>query len=154
MTDSVNYRIPRQRISLVRDGSLLSSWKIFGNSRQVFDFAREHLYADADREMFHILMLDSKHRLIGVNFVSQGSISSSIVTPDSVFKAAIIANSPAIICTHNHPSSDPAPSREDRDCTCRLVKAGTILGIRVLDHIICGGTEFYSFADAGTLTEP
>jgi proteasome lid subunit RPN8/RPN11 len=51
-----------------------------------------------------------------------------------VFKPAIIANSPAIICTHAHPSGDPAPSREDRDCTARLVKAGAILGIRVLDQ--------------------
>jgi DNA repair protein RadC len=99
-------------------------------------------------------MLDSKNRLIGVNFVSQGSISTSIVAPMDVFKAPIIANSPAIICTHNHPSLDSAPSREDRDCTVRLVKAGAILGIRVLDHIICGGSDFYSFADAGLLNEP
>jgi DNA repair protein RadC len=153
MPDSINYRIPRQRISLVRDGSLRSSWKIFCNSRQVFEFAREQLYADADTERFHILMLDSKNRLIGVNMVSQGSINTSIVVPMSVFKAAIIANSPAIICTHNHPSHDPAPSREDRDCTSRLVQAGTILGIRVLDHIICGLEEYYSFADSGVLTD-
>jgi tetratricopeptide (TPR) repeat protein len=53
--------------------------------------------------------------------------------------------------THPHPSGDPAPSREDRDCIARLVKAGGILGIRVLDHIICGATDYYSFADAGTL---
>jgi DNA repair protein RadC len=153
MTDQINYRIPRQRISLVRDGSFLSDWKIFGNSRQVFEFAREQLYADVDREQFHVLMLDSKNRLIGVNMVSQGCLSSSIVTPMCVFKAAIIANSPAIICTHPHPSGDPAPSREDRDCTARLVKAGTILGIRILDHIVCGSTEYYSFADAGILGE-
>lgn len=50
------YRIPRQRVSLIRDGSLLSSWKTFSNSRQAFDFAREQLYADADREQFHCLL--------------------------------------------------------------------------------------------------
>ena len=61
-------------------------------------------------------------------------------------------NSPAIICTHPHPSGDPAPSREDRDCTARLVQAGAILGIRVLDHIVCGDRDYYSFADAGMLT--
>jgi DNA repair protein RadC len=151
MPDQINYRIPRQRISLVRDGSLLSSWKIFGNSRQVFEFAREQLYADVDREQFHVFLLDSKNRLVGVNLVSQGSASLSIVVPDMVFRAAIIASSAAIICTHPHPSGDPAPSREDRDCTARLVKAGGILGIRVLDHIICGAIDYYSFADAGTL---
>jgi DNA repair protein RadC len=153
MPNPISYRIPRQRISLVRDGSLLCSWRIFSNSRQVFDFAREQFYADVDREQFHVLMLDSKNRLIGVNLVSQGSISSSVVAPMEVFKAPIIANSPAIICTHNHPSSDPAPSREDRDCTARLVKAGAILGIRVLDHIICGDREYFSFADAGCLRD-
>ena len=153
MSDSTNYRIPRQRISLVRDGSLLSNWKVFSSSRQVFEFAREHFYADADKELFYILMLDSKNRLVGVSLVSQGSINTSIVFPFDVFKAPIIANSPAIICLHNHPSLDPAPSREDRDCTVRLVKAGAILGIRVLDHIICGGTDFYSFADAGMLAD-
>ena len=155
MPDQINYRIPRQRISLVRDGSLLSDWKVFSNSRQAFDFAREHLYADADKEKFYILMLDSKNRLVGVNLVSQGSISSTIVAAMDVFKAPIIANSPAIICLHNHVSGDPAPSREDRDCTVRLIKAGTILGIRVLDHIICGcNGDYYSFADAGILTDP
>ena len=154
MPDSINYRIPRQRISLVRDGSLRSSWKIFSNSRQVFEFAREQLYADVDREQFHVFLLDNKNRLIGVNLISQGNASSSIVVPDMVFRAAIIASSPAIICTHCHPSNDPTPSREDRDCTARLVKAGAILGIRVLDHIICGGdTEYFSFADAGCLQD-
>ena len=153
MPDPMNYRIPRQRISLVRDGSLLSSWRVFSNSRQVFDFAREQLYADIDREQFHVLMLDSKNRLIGVNMVSQGSLSSSIVAVREVFKAAIVANSAAIICTHCHPSGDPVPSREDRDCTARLVQAGTVLGIRILDHIVCGDTDYFSFADSGCLQD-
>jgi DNA repair protein RadC len=81
MADSITYRIPRQRLSLVRDGSLRSSWKQFANSREAFDFAREQLYADADREQFHVLMLDGKNRLIGVNLVSQGSVSTSVVCP-------------------------------------------------------------------------
>ena len=153
MPDSINYRIPRQRISLVRDGSLRSSWKVFSNSRQVFEFAREQLYSDVDREQFHVFLLDNKNRLIGVNLVSQGSASSSIVVPDMVFRAAIVASSPAIICTHPHPSGDPAPSREDRDCTARLVQAGKILGIRVLDHIVVGDVEYFSFADSGILNE-
>jgi DNA repair protein RadC len=79
MPDPVNYRIPRQRLSLVRDGSLQSSWKRFSNSKEAFEFAREQLYADADCELFHVLMLDSKNRLIGVNLVSQGSLSTSVV---------------------------------------------------------------------------
>ena len=68
-----------------------------------------------------------------------------------VFKPAIVANSAVIICLHNHPSGDPDPSRKDRDSTARLVQAGTVLGIRILDLIICGDSEYYSFADAGRM---
>jgi len=98
-------------------------------------------------------MLDSKNRLIGINMVSQGSLSASIVSSREAYKPAIISSSAAVIFVHAHPSGDPAPSREDRDCTARLVKAGEILGIRVLDHIIIGDVDFYSFADAGLLTD-
>ena len=151
MTDPICYRIPRQRLSLVRDGSLRSSWKQFPNSRDAFDFAREQLYADADREQFHVLMLDSKNRLIGVNLVSQGSLSTSVVCAREAFKPAIVSNSAAVIFLHNHVSGDPSPSREDRECTARLHQAGILLGIRVLDHIVCGDAEYFSFADAGCL---
>ncbi len=66
-------------------------------------------------------------------------------------KAAILANAAAIICGHNHPSGDPTPSPEDRVMTTRLVEAGKLLGIQVLDHIVIGDNTFYSFADDGTL---
>ncbi|MBZ5500440.1 MAG: JAB domain-containing protein [Acidobacteriia bacterium] len=145
------YRIPRQRLSLIRDGSLQSTWKRFSGSHEVFTFAQEELYADADREEFHILMLDSKNQLIGVNLVSQGSLSSAIVVPSQVFKAAIICNSASIICLHNHPSGCCEPSQEDRNCTSRLAEAGKILGIRVLDHVVVGQEAFFSFADSGLL---
>ena len=95
------YRIPRQRLALIRDGSLQSSWKRFSGSHEVFAFAQEKLYADADREQFHVLLLDTKNQLIGVNLVSQGSLSTSVVCPREVFKAAILANSAAVILLHN-----------------------------------------------------
>ena len=147
------YRIPRQRISLVRDGSVLSSWRVFSNSHQIFEFAREAFFADVDRELFFTILFDSKNRMIGVNLVSQGSIASSIIHPRECFKPAVAASAAAVAFVHNHPSSDPAPSREDRDCTERLVKSGAILGIRVLDHVICGDSGYFSFADAGILEE-
>jgi len=155
MTDAASkqYRIPRQRISLVRDGSVLSHWRVFSNSRQIFEFAHEALFADVDREQFYSMTFDSKNRIIGVNLVSQGSISSSIIHPRECFKPAVAASAAAVAFVHNHPSSDPAPSREDRDCTARLVKAGKILGIRVLDHVVCGCSDYFSFADAGILEE-
>ena len=147
------YRIPRQRLSLVRDGSLRSTWKQFANSRDAFEFARDQLYADADREQFYLLMLDGKNRLIGVNLVSQGSLSTSVVCAREAFKPAIVSNSAAVIFLHNHVSEDPSPSREDRECTARLHQAGILLGIRVLDHIVCGDAEYFSFADAGCLQD-
>jgi DNA repair protein RadC len=146
------YLIPRQRLSLIRDGSLPSTWKRFSGSHEVFAFAQENLYADADREQFHVLMLDSKNQLIGVNLVSQGSLSTSVVCPREVYKAAIIANSAAVILPHNHPSGCPEPSQEDRNCTSRLVQAGKVLGVRVLDHVVVGQEAFFSFADSGMLS--
>ena len=71
--------------------------------------------------------------------------------PREVFAPAVRDSTAAIISIHNHPSGDPAPSREDRECTQRLIRAGQILGIRVLDHIILGHDDYFSFADAGLL---
>lgn len=82
-----------------------------------------------------------------------GSLSTSVVHPREVFAPAVRDSSAAILFLHNHPSGDPAPSREDRDCTARLCQAGKILGIRCLDHIVLGHDDYYSFADAGLLAE-
>ncbi len=102
-----------------------------------------------DREKFIVLLLDAKHRVIGVNTVSIGSLTASIVHPREVFKPAIAGNAAAIILAHNHPSGDPAPSSEDTGLTQRLREAGELLGIRVLDHVILGDGKHYSFVDAG-----
>jgi DNA repair protein RadC len=112
------------------------------------------------------LLLDTKNRLIGTSLVSVGSLSSSIVHPREAMKPAVAGRASAhaghwrevvrhsvaaVIYIHNHPSGDPAPSTEDRDCTSRLCEAGKILGIRVLDHIILGEDDYFSFADSGLL---
>lgn len=94
------------------------------------------LIGDPDREYFVCLLLDGKNRITGIHTVSQGSLNQSIVHPRETFKAAILANSAAIILAHNHPSGDLTPSREDREITRRLKEAGELLGIRVLDHVI------------------
>jgi DNA repair protein RadC len=92
--------------------------------------------------------LDAKHRLIGINIVSIGSLSLSIVHPREVFKALILMNAAAWICAHNHPSADVTPSREDLALTKRLREAADLLGITLLDHLILG-EGYYSFADQG-----
>lgn len=84
-----------------------------------------------------MLLLDTQNRVIGINTVSIGILDSSLVHPREVYKPAIIANASAsIILAHNHPSGDPMPSHEDRRVTERLVQAGKILGIEVLDDVI------------------
>jgi len=124
----------------------------FHNSNELFESFRKEL-ALLDREHFFLITLDSKNRTIGYHTVSIGSLSTSVVHPREVWKPAILENAAAVIFLHNHPSGDPAPSREDHDCTSRLVETSKILGIRVLDHIIFGETEYFSFADAGILSQ-
>ena len=91
-----------------------------------------------DREEFRVLLLNTKHALIRVAEVSRGSLNASIVEPREVFKDAIAASAASMILAHNHPSGDPTPSSEDIAITKRLVKAGELLNIAVLDHIIFG----------------
>jgi DNA repair protein RadC len=91
-----------------------------------------------DHEEFRVLLLNTKHALIRVAEVSRGSLNASIVEPREVFKDAIAASAASMILAHNHPSGDPTPSTEDIAITKRLVKAGELLNITVLDHIILG----------------
>ena len=91
-----------------------------------------------DREHFGVLLLNTKNGLIKKCPVSRGSLNASIVEPREVFKDAITASAASMILVHNHPSGDPTPSSEDISITKRLVKAGELLNISVLDHIILG----------------
>jgi DNA repair protein RadC len=96
------------------------------------------------REHFLVLLLDTRNRLIRVATVSMGSLDSSIVHPREVFKEAIAASAASVIFVHNHPSGDPEPSEDDIDLTKRLVEAGKVLGIVVLDHVIVGDGAYLS----------
>jgi DNA repair protein RadC len=122
----------------------------FSNSKELYYRYRARFFS-ASKEHFFSLHLNSKNQLIREVLVSIGSLNTSIVHPREVFAPAVRDSTAALIFIHNHPSGDPAPSREDRDCTQRLIHAGQILGIRVLDHIVLGYDDYYSFADAGLL---
>jgi len=102
-----------------------------------------------DREQFRIILLDAKNHVLGIRVVSVGSLSSSIVHPREIFKEAIARSSAAIILVHNHPSGDPTPSQEDVEVTRRLVEAGRLLGIEVLDHVVVGDNRYVSFKEKG-----
>ena len=104
------------------------------------------------QERFVLAMLDAKNKLIKDEIISIGTISSTLVSPRDIFKTALRYNAVNIIVLHNHPSGDSRPSKEDIDITGRLVSAGNILGLKVLDHIIIGDKEYYSFKEKGMIS--
>jgi DNA repair protein RadC len=122
----------------------------FSNSKELFLRYRTRFFY-TNREHFYSLHLNSKNRLIREVLVSIGSLNTSVVHPREVFAPAVRDSAAALIFFHNHPSGDPAPSHEDNDCTQRLVHAGNILGIRILDHVVFGHNGYYSFSDDGRL---
>lgn len=97
-----------------------------------------------DREEFRVILLDTKNRLIQNETVAIGTLNSSGVQPREVFKNAIRRSAAAVILVHNHPSGDPTPSCEDVALTRRLVQAGELIGIEILDHIIIGDNRYVS----------
>ena len=96
------------------------------------------------KEHFLVLCLDTRNRLINDKLVSMGSLDTSIVHPREVFKEAVSSSAASVIFVHNHPSGDPEPSKEDVELTKRLAKAGEIIGIDVLDHIIVCNESYLS----------
>ncbi|MEN8185487.1 MAG: DNA repair protein RadC, partial [Myxococcota bacterium] len=90
---------------------------------------------DLAHECFAVLLLDGRHRLVKEALISQGTLTASLVHPREVFRPALREAAAALVLVHNHPSGDPTPSREDRDVTARLARAGELLGIPVLDHV-------------------
>jgi DNA repair protein RadC len=109
------------------------------------------LLQDEAAEVFGILCLSTKNRVIAYHEVSRGTLDATLVHPREVFKAALLANAAGIIAGHNHPSGDPTPSPDDIALTQRLVAAGTLLGIPVLDHVIIGDGRYVSLKEAGRL---
>ncbi len=144
--------LPIYRVQLVHEAALAAPRTQIRSSADAAALLRQFL-GTVDREHFVVIMMDRKNRLIGINTVSIGSLTASVVHPREVFKAAILSNAAALICGHNHPSGDPQPSSEDHALTERLVEAGKLLGIEILDHVVVGDgtTDYYSFADQGAL---
>jgi DNA repair protein RadC len=109
------------------------------------------LLTDSDRERFYVILLNTKHHIIGIDLISIGSLSASLVHPREVFKPAILVSAAALVAAHNHPSGDPEPSHEDIEFTRRLARCGELLGIRVLDHVIVGAVDYVSLKERRVL---
>jgi DNA repair protein RadC len=106
---------------------------------------------DERKEHFICLYLNARNQIIHKETVSIGSLSASIVHPREVFLVAITHSAASIILAHNHPSGDVSPSQDDIDLTHRLVRAGEIMGIEILDHIIVASTDFVSLKSRGVI---
>jgi DNA repair protein RadC len=104
---------------------------------------------EADREKFVVVCLDTKNQPTAINVCHVGSLNASIVHPREVMKAAVLSNSASIIVAHNHLSGHCEPSREDIEVTKRLVEAGRIVGIDVLDHLIVCPERYLSLKEKG-----
>ena len=144
--ESDPYAIPVYRLQLVQEGTADVS-----PLTAPADVAR-HLseIAAADREHMVALFLDTKNRPIGRHLVSVGTVNSTPVQPRDVFRAALVAGAVnGIILAHNHPSGDVTPSRDDDDVTRQVARAGALIGIRLLDHVVLApdGSHF-SYRDS------
>jgi len=141
-------RINFYKLKMVKEDSVLYEVPVIKSSTEVYQAAKQLLALHEEpEEHFCIFCLNTKNKIVGVHTISIGSLTASIVHPREVFKAAMLNNASRIICLHNHPSGDPEPSREDIEITKRLVEAGKIIGIEVLDHVIIGEQNYLSMKE-------
>jgi DNA repair protein RadC len=129
-------------------GNYLKPNQRYTNPSQIFDTF--NFLQFETKEYFIALHLSGKNSLICVDIVSTGSLNASIVHPRELFKTALLSSAAAILLVHNHPSGSPEPSTEDLSITKRLIEAGDLVGIKILDHIIVGST-YYSFVERGVI---
>jgi DNA repair protein RadC len=108
-------------------------------------------YGSRPVEQFGVVLLDSKHRVLRTTVVAIGTLNSTVVHPRDVFREAMLGSAAAIVVFHNHPSGDPSPSSDDIELTRRLLAAGALMGIDVVDHIVLGDARYCSFKESGRL---
>ncbi len=146
------YSFPGFRVALVREpGVKLAERPSLKTPAEAARVLAEYI-GERDREVFVVALLTIRHRLIGAHTVSVGCLASSLVHPAMVMKPAILASAACLVLAHNHPSGCPEPSAEDVALTRRLVAAGQLLGIEVLDHVVLGERGRYvSLKERGVL---
>lgn len=142
--------INKWTIQLVKEGSYKVESKTVASPEDVKNIIAPHFYGKP-KEEFVVILLNTKNSVIGINTVSIGTVNSSLVHPREVFQPALLANATSVILAHNHPSGDTNPSSEDLGVTRRLVEAGKILGIDVLDHVIYGDGFILSLKAEGKM---
>ena len=147
-----NYFIPAYSVRLVRDGSVKAETKLADSPERVAAIVRAYWgEGELDREHLVCLMINARSQVIGINTVSIGTLQASLVHPRCLFKPALILGAAGVAVAHNHPSGDCTPSPDDRDTTRRLVRAGEILGVPCLDHLVIAADSFFSFREHGLI---
>lgn len=139
-------RVDIVSIKMVREGSTKYENRKIETPFDAYVLLKSFL-EDSDREKLLVVCLDTKNQPINICTVSVGTLNSSLVHPREVFKTAILSNSNQIMLAHNHPSGISAPSGEDKAMTSRIKDAGILLGIELIDHIIIGNDEYFSFKE-------
>lgn len=117
---------------------------LLNSSKKIYEYFK-NIFIEEYQECFYALYLDTKSKLISYKLLFKGTINSSCVHPREVFKNAFLESAYSIIVIHNHPSGDPTPSKEDIKVTETLMQIGKIMAIPVVDHIIIGNNQYYSF---------
>lgn len=135
--------VPRWGVRLVKEESFQYPEVSVKCPDDVHEIFRPY-FEGLDREHFAVLSLDRKGNVVALHTVSIGGLHSSLVHPRETFKIPLMLSAASIILAHNHPTGDPTPSQEDVEITRRLMQAGEILGISVLDHIVCGDDRYCS----------
>jgi len=144
-------RVDIVTLRLVRESSFLYGQRRIKSPSDAAAMMREFL-EDADREHLCVVCLDTKHQPTAVHTASVGTLNATAVHPREIFKVAVLSNSAAVILVHNHPSGRPEPSHQDLEVTRRVSRAGEILGIEVLDHVIIGsGGRYVSLKERGLM---
>ncbi|HNR12849.1 MAG TPA: DNA repair protein RadC [Thermodesulfobacteriota bacterium] len=122
------------------------------SSQEVFEYLY-HSMRGLQNEIFKVLFLDGKNRIIAIEDLFHGTLNASAVYPREVIREAIKRNAVSLVFAHNHPSGDPDPSPEDKAVTRDLIFAGDIMHLKVLDHLIIGDNRYFSFADVGLVEQ-
>ena len=143
-------RINIVSIKMVKESSFQYLARQILSPNGAYQMIKEQLEG-LDREQFIIACLNTKNEPINITVVSVGSLNKAIVHPREVFKTAILSNAASVMAFHNHPSGDTTPSDRDIQLTHRLVEAGELFGIKLLDHLIIGGGSFTSLKEKGYL---
>ena len=138
------------RLHMVREERTLSGMERLSSPKDAVEIVRP-VFAMADREMMAVMSLTTKMEPLAFEIVAVGGLNRCIVDICNLFKHSLLNNTACVMCFHNHPSGDPKPSEEDHNITRKIRDAGKILEIELIDHIIIGENQFYSFREHGEI---